>query len=305
MTASWSVLTSRIEEVATEWRSARPERQSRRNLDPADFERLANAGFLHVAVPEEQGGLWWSVAESTRPIGETLRALAAADPSVALVASMHPAVLGFWLARPDPARPEWTEQREAAFASAASGRQWGTITSEPGSGGDILRTRTQARPGRRILRTVARSHLPRERRQALRQRLGRDGLHDHDRGARGRGCADRVRARRARSPVGRLDGDAADGGMGRDGDGCNAEPRHAARRLPGDPVRVGRTARGDPARGRTTRLDAVHLRGPRCSRRGDPDRQGATGAEGGRPASVRAGRMVPRRTRTLARGAGL
>ena len=146
MTLSWSVLTGRIEELATEWRSARPERQARRNLDQADFERLVEAGFLHVAVPEAQGGLWRSVAESTRPIGETLRTLAAADPSVALVASMHPAVLGFWLARPDPARPQWTEQREAVFASAASGGQWGTITSEPGSGGDILRTKAQARP---------------------------------------------------------------------------------------------------------------------------------------------------------------
>lgn len=146
MTNSWTVLNSRIDELATQWRSARPERQARRNLDPADFEQLVDAGFLHVAVPEGQGGLWRSVAESTRSIGEALRTLAAADSSVALVASMHPAVLGFWLARPDASRPHWTEQREAVFASAVEGRQWGTITSEPGSGGDILRTRTQARP---------------------------------------------------------------------------------------------------------------------------------------------------------------
>ena len=146
MTISWAELNSRIDELATEWRSARPERQARRNLDPADFEQLLSAGFLHVAVPEEQGGLWRGVAESTRPIGEALRTLAAADSSVALVASMHPAVLGFWLARPDETRPHWTEQREALFASAADGCQWGTITSEPGSGGDILRTRAQARP---------------------------------------------------------------------------------------------------------------------------------------------------------------
>jgi alkylation response protein AidB-like acyl-CoA dehydrogenase len=75
-----------------------------------------------------------------------LRTLAAADPSVALVASMHPAVIGFWLARPDPERVAWTEQCDAIVATAAAGAQWGTITSEPGSGGDILRTRTRAVP---------------------------------------------------------------------------------------------------------------------------------------------------------------
>jgi alkylation response protein AidB-like acyl-CoA dehydrogenase len=139
------MLTARIGELATQWRSARPERQARRHLDPADFTCLADAGFLHVAVPEEQGGLWRNVAESTRPICEALRALAAADPSVALVASMHPTVLAFWLARADQTSRGWTEQRQAVIASAASGHQWGTMTSEPGSGGDILRTSARAR----------------------------------------------------------------------------------------------------------------------------------------------------------------
>jgi alkylation response protein AidB-like acyl-CoA dehydrogenase len=59
---------------------------------------------------------------------------------------MHPAVLTYWLASPDESQPAWEEQRRAAFASAADGRQWGTITSEPGSGGDIMRTRTRAVP---------------------------------------------------------------------------------------------------------------------------------------------------------------
>ena len=146
MSASWSVLLGEVAEVANEWRSNRPERQARRGLDRADFERLAQAGFLRVAVPEDMGGLWRSVGASTRPICEVLRTLAAADPSVALVASMHAAVLGFWLARPDEGQPRWTQQRTAAFATAAAGEQWGTITSEPGSGGDILRTRAGAQP---------------------------------------------------------------------------------------------------------------------------------------------------------------
>lgn len=90
------------------------------------------------------GGHWRSVAESTRGIARILRDLGGADPSAALVSSMHPAVVGFWLAPPDPGRPAWTEQRQAVFAAAREGLQWGTVTSEPGSGGDISRTKAEA-----------------------------------------------------------------------------------------------------------------------------------------------------------------
>lgn len=145
MHASWSSLRSGVEDLASEWRSQRADRQARRGVDRSDFDALAQAGFLQVAVPESAGGLWRSVRDTTRPICALLRDLAGADPSVALVASMHPSVLAFWLARPDAERREWTAQRDAVFQTAASGAQWGTITSEPGSGGDILRTRATAR----------------------------------------------------------------------------------------------------------------------------------------------------------------
>lgn len=146
MSLSWPDLTSNVADLASDWRTQRTERQARRELDQSDFDRLADTGFLLVGVPEAMGGLWRSLPESTRPICGLLRTLAAADPSVALVSAMHPAVLGFWLSPRDPGRSEWTEQRNAVFASAAGGAQWGTITSEPGSGGDILKTKTQAAP---------------------------------------------------------------------------------------------------------------------------------------------------------------
>ena len=205
---------------------------------PADFARLNDAGFLLVAVPEEGGGLWRSVAETTRPICEVLRTLAAADPSVALVASMHPAVLAFWLAKPDPSREAWTEQREAVCATAADGLQWGTITSEPGSGGDMLRTKSLAEPDDAD-GADPRRELPRDGRQALRERLGRDVVHGHDGGAGRRGGADHLRARRARPAVGRLGRDAPDRRVGRRRHGCDAEPRHAPRVVPGDADRRG------------------------------------------------------------------
>jgi len=130
--------------LADTWRAARAERQTRRHLERPDFDALAATGFLLGAVPEGQGGWWSGVATTTRPLCETLRALAAGDPSVTLVSAMHPAVLGYWLATDDTSQPAWDEQRRAVFATAVAGSQYGTITSEPGSGGDILRTRTRA-----------------------------------------------------------------------------------------------------------------------------------------------------------------
>jgi alkylation response protein AidB-like acyl-CoA dehydrogenase len=77
-----------------------------------------------------------------------LRELARGDPSVALVAAMHPAVLAFWLGveTVDDAPEAWAEQRAAFFESARGGHWWGTVISEPGSGGDPARTRTRALP---------------------------------------------------------------------------------------------------------------------------------------------------------------
>lgn len=139
-------LARSVGELAATWRQERPERQQRRGLDPADFAALRDAGLLRMIVPEASGGTWRDAASSFRPLCEAYRTLAGADPSVALVSSMHPAVLAFWLASPDPSQPAWEEQRQAVFASAVAGEQWGTITSEPGSGGDMARTKAHAVP---------------------------------------------------------------------------------------------------------------------------------------------------------------
>ena len=142
-----SVLAA-VQGIATDFAQQRRERQARRALDPADFARLADAGFLLSGVPAEQGGLWASTSRSTRLVCELLRTLARGDSSVALVCAMHPSVLGFWLATPaapEPFAAAWDEQRRAIFQTVLDGAWWGTITSEPGSGGDMLRTRAVAR----------------------------------------------------------------------------------------------------------------------------------------------------------------
>jgi len=138
------------EQLAGDWAGQRAERQRRRHLDPADFERLREAGFLGACLPIEDGGLWVSHQESGWQVFEILRRLAHGDSSVALVAAMHPMVLstGDWLGSP-PAQEPYTEAWEAqcrrVFATAREGAFWGTVISEPGTGGDPALTRATAR----------------------------------------------------------------------------------------------------------------------------------------------------------------
>jgi alkylation response protein AidB-like acyl-CoA dehydrogenase len=146
MAANIAEVAASVSEIAAKWRGDRSARQGRRHLERSDFEELRAAGLLLLPAPVATGGLWQDRATSVRPMCEIYRALAAGDPSVALVSSMHPAVIAFWLARPDPSQPDWEAQRQAVFESAVAGEQWGTITSEPGSGGDITRTRSVATP---------------------------------------------------------------------------------------------------------------------------------------------------------------
>jgi len=129
----------------------RSERQRRRWLDPDDFEAIRRAGFHLACLPTEEGGLWENHATSTRFICDLLRVLASADSSVALVCAMHPAVLSTvrWLDRsaaPEPYTEAWQAQRAWAFETVREGRAWwGTIQSEPGTGGDLRKTKAIAR----------------------------------------------------------------------------------------------------------------------------------------------------------------
>jgi alkylation response protein AidB-like acyl-CoA dehydrogenase len=143
------VVLGEVRRIAARFASERQERQRRRELDQSDFDELARAGLLLTGVGAPEGGLFESVSRSTRPIAEILRTLARGDPSVALVCSMHPAVLSYWLATekaPDPYGGVWAEQRASVTAMAGDGAWFGTITSEPGSGGDVANTKAAARP---------------------------------------------------------------------------------------------------------------------------------------------------------------
>ncbi len=136
-----------VKQIAEGFAAQRRERQQRTYLDKADFDALADAGVLRMGAPVSMDGIWDDVSSSTRPFCEILRTIATGDPAVALVAAMHPAVLGFWLTRPEAPAPysqAWQVQTAELYQSALDGHWWGTMTSEPGSGGDITRSRAKA-----------------------------------------------------------------------------------------------------------------------------------------------------------------
>lgn len=239
-----------------------------------------------------------------RPVCEIHRQLASADPSVALVCSMHPAVVAFWLASPDPSQPDWEEQRNAVFASAAAGEQWGTITSEPGSGGDINRTRAVATPGEAEPFLAGRSYAV---------------TGDKHFGS-GSGVTDRmmttaipegeseptifaldVRGR----PVGRKRRAEAHRRVGRHGHGSDPEPRHAPRVRARGSAGVERGPRADHAGGRTVHRSPLHRRDTRRAGCGDRARPRAAANQGGPVACVRTGRVGAGRAGLLGRRAGL
>lgn len=138
-----------INELSSKFALERRERQQRRELYKADFDALTDAGFHLTGVPPDMGGINGGVTEFTRPLCEMLRILAKGDPSVSLVSSMHPAVIGGWLEveeAPQPYKTAWEEQRRTVFETARDGCWWGTIISEPGSGGDPSKSRATAKP---------------------------------------------------------------------------------------------------------------------------------------------------------------
>jgi alkylation response protein AidB-like acyl-CoA dehydrogenase len=145
-----STVYNNIRALSAHFATERAERQQRRELFAADFARLQEAGFNLTGAPVDHGGVWESVFRSARPICEMLRTLAHGDSSVALVCAMHPVVLNFWMATaqaPSPFHKAWDEQRRSIFQHVREGAWWGTMASEPGTAGDLAKTKATARRG--------------------------------------------------------------------------------------------------------------------------------------------------------------
>ena len=143
-----NAVQTNIDIISQDFAVQRHERLQRTKLQQEDFSRLTEAGLNLTGVPDTNGGFWQSLQKSSRLCCNLIRKLAQGDPSVALVASMHPSVLTFWLCQPsvpEPYSDTWCKQREQVFAWVNAGHWFGTIASEPGSGGDLSATRAVAR----------------------------------------------------------------------------------------------------------------------------------------------------------------
>lgn len=140
------MVREKVAELSQQFSAKRHERQMRTALDEADFQQLAASGFPLLAVPEDHGGAWTTLQDSARGICESLRCLARGDSSLALVSAMHPAVLSYWLTAPAELHEDarWTAQCAEIFDCVKQGCWFGTITSEPGSGGNIELSQTVA-----------------------------------------------------------------------------------------------------------------------------------------------------------------
>ena len=136
--------------LAMAWAAEREDRQQRTEGDPADFRCLRELGIHLLAIPVEFGGTWESLAQSARPLCTLLRILAQGDPSITLASAMHPLVLSSWRIStvPEPYTAAWKRQRQDVFDTVLDGCWWGTIISEPGSGGDSGLTSAVAKPSR-------------------------------------------------------------------------------------------------------------------------------------------------------------
>ena len=141
-------ILEQVPKLAQEWAAERADRQQRTEADPADYQRLRKLGIPLMAVPVEFGGTWESLAQSARPIATMLRGLAKGDPSITLASAMHQGVLSSWRipSVPEPFDNAWQKQRREVFKTVTEGAWWGTIVSEPGSGGDTGRTQSQCVP---------------------------------------------------------------------------------------------------------------------------------------------------------------
>ncbi|MCC2098760.1 MAG: acyl-CoA/acyl-ACP dehydrogenase [Hyphomicrobiales bacterium] len=140
----FQTLEKNIDALVSAWMPQRAERMARQALDRADFEALAGAGMTLVAIPAAFGGLWEPAERPAVKIAALLRKLATVDPSLALVAAMHPTVLLNWIEDAPGGPPGWQEQRMDVFENVRKGAWFGTISSEPGIGGDFLATRATA-----------------------------------------------------------------------------------------------------------------------------------------------------------------
>ena len=222
-----SSVRDNVQSIAAEWRGQRSARQPRTNLEQADFDALHDAGFLLAAYrsrwvacgPTCVRRRGWCASCCARwrrpiPLSPSYRRCTRRSSATGCATPIHHSRIG---------------RRNAKRCSPARqpGEQWGTITSEPGSGGDI------AAPRRRPCRTATPFMVGRSYGVSGDKHFGSgSGIADRmittaipD----GRGRAGDLRARLHGSPLGRIERLDAARRVGRRRHGGHPEPRDAPR----------------------------------------------------------------------------
>jgi len=129
---------------------AAAEREHDRNGVTAvdNLRLLADSGLLAVNTPRELGGM----GETLSGTIETIRSIAQASPSTALMFAMHTSTLSHYLVAPEhvPAgeREAFLAQRQWAFGEVLNGRIFAVANSEAGAGGDVKNSKAEMRDGR-------------------------------------------------------------------------------------------------------------------------------------------------------------
>lgn len=108
---------------------------------------LIDAGVLRAPFSPELGGQRCALLDAVRAVEE----LAAASPSLALLAAMPLGLAGVYALGPDVAPPEhrggWAEQIDRVAARYRDGAIYAACNSEKGAGGSLAATRTTAERG--------------------------------------------------------------------------------------------------------------------------------------------------------------
>ena len=60
-------IVGKLSTLADEFAAQTAERLSRTSLDRADFDRIAETGYLNVGIPKSHGGLFESIPASAQP----------------------------------------------------------------------------------------------------------------------------------------------------------------------------------------------------------------------------------------------
>jgi len=137
-------LGHRLRELAPALLAAEERGDAAGRLDPGTLEALRASGLLGATLPADLGGPGLTLLDYVSLISD----LARIAPSAALLAVMPNGTIAVTRVPerlvPEGERAAFRRRREAMAAHVLAGRIYGVANTEPGTGGDMLKTKTVA-----------------------------------------------------------------------------------------------------------------------------------------------------------------